>query len=65
MDFSGFFIGMVKLVFFIESVINLVFVFIGEGVKSCDLDIFKIGILIEVGNIVINSVMGLMSNMLE
>lgn len=65
MDFSGFFTGMVKLVFFIESVINLVFVFIGEGVESFDLDIFKIGILIEVGNIVINSVMGLMSNMLE
>ncbi len=65
LDFSGSFTGTAKLVFPTESVTNLVSVLTGEGVESPDLDTLKIGTLTEVGNIVINSVMGSMSNMLE
>lgn len=65
LDFSGSFAGTAQLVFPTESAASLVSVLTGEEVESPDLDSLKIGTLTEVGNIVINGVMGSMSNMLD
>lgn len=65
LDFSGSFAGTAQLVFPTESAASLVSVLTGEEVESPDLDTLKIGTLTEVGNIVINGVMGSMSNMLD
>lgn len=64
LDFSGSFAGMAQLVFPTESAATLVSVLTGEEPGSPDLDALKIGTLTEVGNIVINGVMGSISNML-
>lgn len=64
LDFKGSFSGMAQLVFPTESAATLVAVLTGEKLTSPDLDSLKIGTLTEVGNIVINGVMGSIGNML-
>ncbi len=64
LDFGGSFSGTAQLVFPTESAATLVAVLTGEEPGSPDLDALKIGTLTEVGNIVINGVMGSISNML-
>ncbi len=64
LDFSGSFSGSTQLVFPTESAATLVAVLTGEEPGSPDLDSLKIGTLTELGNIVINGVMGAISNVL-
>lgn len=63
--FSGSFRGTAELVFPTESASKLVAVLTGEEQGSPDLDAVKIGTLSEIGNILINSVMGSISNVLK
>lgn len=65
LDFQGSFSGMAQLVFPTESAATLVAVLTGEEPTSPNLDSLKIGTLTEVGNIVINGVMGSIGNMLS
>ena len=66
LSFSGSFAGSAQLVFPKESAATLVAVLTGEEPDSPDLDdSLKIGTLSEVGNIVINGVMGSISNVLD
>ena len=65
LEFNGSFDGTAQLVFPTESAANLVALLTGETPESPDLDSLKIGTLTEVGNIVINGVMGSISNMLS
>ena len=64
LDFSGSFGGNAQLVFPTDSAATLVEVLTGEESASPALDELKIGTLTEVGNIVINGVMGSISNIL-
>ena len=64
-SFTGSFAGVAELVFPTQSASKLVSVLTGENVGSPDLDAVKIGTLSEIGNIVINSVMGSISNVLK
>lgn len=63
--FKGSFCGTAELVFPTESASKLVAVLTGEEQGSPDLDAVKIGTLSEIGNIIINSVMGSISNLLR
>ncbi len=63
--FKGVFSGTAALVFPTESASNLVAVLTGEEPGSPDLDAVRAGTLSEVGNIVINGVMGTIGNMLR
>ncbi len=63
--FSGSFSGSAQLLFPTESAVNLVSVLTGEDKASLDLDSLKISTLSEVGNMVINGVMGSISNILD
>jgi chemotaxis protein CheC len=63
--FSGSFSGSAQLLFPTESAVNLVSVLTGEEKGSPDLDSLKISTLSEVGNMVINGVMGSISNVLD
>lgn len=65
LSFSGSFSGSAELVFPTESASTLVSLLTGEERDSPDLDAVKIGTLTEVGNIVINGVMGSISNLLK
>lgn len=65
LDFSGIFSGSAELVFPTESASTLVSLLTGEERDSPDLDEVKIGTLTEVGNIVINGVLGSISNLLR
>lgn len=65
LDFSGSFAGTAELVFPTESAATLVAVLTGEDPESPELDSLKIGTLTEVGNIVINGVMGSIGNVLD
>jgi chemotaxis protein CheC len=65
LDFSGGFSGRAELVFPTNSASTLVSLLTGEEADSPDLDAVKIGTLTEVGNIVINGVMGTLSNLLN
>jgi chemotaxis protein CheC len=65
LDFSGSLSGSAELVFPTESAAILVSVLTGEDLDSPDLDAVKIGTLSEIGNIVINGVMGSISNLLR
>lgn len=65
LDFSGSFSGSAELVFPTESASALVSLLTGEDRNSPDLDEVKIGTLTEVGNIVINGVLGSISNLLK
>ena len=62
--FSGQFSGTTELLFPTESASTLVAALTGEDPDSVDLDAVKIGTLSEIGNIVINGVMGSISNLL-
>ncbi len=64
LEFSGSFSGNAQLVFPTESAATLVSLLTGEESETNDLDALRIGTLTEVGNIVINGVMGSISNIL-
>ncbi|MDZ8221927.1 MULTISPECIES: chemotaxis protein CheC [unclassified Nostoc] len=63
--FTGSFYGTASLIFPTDSASTLVAVLTGEKPGSADLDVVKIGTLSEIGNIVINGVMGSLSNVLK
>ncbi|MCC5638550.1 chemotaxis protein CheC [Nostoc sp. CHAB 5844] len=65
LSFTGSFYGTAGLIFPTESASTLVAVLTGEEADSDDLDAVKIGTLSEIGNIVINGVMGSISNVLK
>ncbi|MDG5814560.1 response regulator [Chitinispirillales bacterium ANBcel5] len=65
LSFKGDISGNVELVFPKESAANLVAALIGEEPNSMSLDSIRTGTLSEVGNIVINAVIGSISNMLN
>jgi chemotaxis protein CheC len=65
LKFAGSFAGTAQMVFPTESAALLVTMLTGEEIGSNDLDAVKIGTLSEVGNIVINGVMGAISNVLQ
>jgi chemotaxis protein CheC len=65
LGFSGSFSGCAELLFPTESASTLVSLLTGEDRDSPDLDGVKIGTLTEVGNIVINGVLGTLSNLLR
>jgi chemotaxis protein CheC len=65
LGFTGSFYGTAGLIFPTESASTLVAVLTGEEPGSPDLDAVKIGTLSEIGNIVINGVMGSISNVLK
>lgn len=64
-SFRGAFRGAASLVFSQESANKLVDLLTGQGVDDGDYDEVKSGALSEIGNIVINGVMGSISNMLD
>ena len=65
LKFTGSFGGIAQLVFPTNSAALLVTMLTGEEAGTHDLDSVKIGTLSEVGNIVINGVMGAISNVLQ
>ncbi|SRR5579883_6117 len=65
LGFTGSFYGTAGLIFPTESASTLVAVLTGEEAGSTELDAVKIGTLSEIGNIVINGVMGSISNVLK
>jgi len=65
LKFTGSFRGIAQLVFPTNSAAMLVTMLTGEELGTHDLDSVKIGTLSEVGNIVINGVMGAISNVLQ
>ncbi|HBB31412.1 MAG TPA: chemotaxis protein CheC [Cyanobacteria bacterium UBA8803] len=65
LGFSGSFAGSAQLIFPTDSAATLVSVLTGETMESPDLNSLKISTLSEVGNIVINGVMGSISNVLN
>lgn len=65
LGFTGSFSGIAQLVFPTDSASKLVAVLTNEELGTPDLDAVKIGTLTEVGNIVINGVMGSMGNLLK
>ncbi|MCC5660903.1 chemotaxis protein CheC [Nostoc sp. XA010] len=65
LGFTGSFYGTASLIFPTDSASTLVAVLIGEEPGSPDLDAVKIGTLSEIGNIVINGVMGSLTNVLK
>lgn len=64
-NFDGSFSGTAELIFPTESASNLVSLLTGEETDSPDLDAVKIGTLSELGNIVINGVLGSMANIFQ
>jgi chemotaxis protein CheC len=65
MGFKGSFSGNALLLFPPESANNLVSVLTGEDSVEDDMDAIRTGTLTEIGNIVINGVMGSISNAIE
>ncbi len=65
LDFQGAFSGVAELLFPLESASNLVARLTGEEVGSPDLDSVRAGTLSEVGNIILNGVMGSIVNVLK
>ncbi|WP_375512692.1 chemotaxis protein CheC [uncultured Nostoc sp.] len=63
--FTGSFYGTASLIFPTDSASTLVAALTGEDSGSADLDAVKIGTLSEIGNIVINGVMGSLTNVLK
>jgi chemotaxis protein CheC len=63
--FRGDFSGTSALLFPPESAVRLVSVLTGGDVDSLTLDAVRSGTLVEIGNIVINAVLGTMGNMLK
>jgi chemotaxis protein CheC len=65
MVFGGSFEGVTALVFSPQSAFNLVSLLVGQEDFGLDMDSLRIGTLQEVGNIVLNGVMGSIANMLS
>ncbi len=65
LSFKGPFSGIASLVFPPDSAGKLVDVLTGEEAGETDLDSIRIGTLTEVGNIILNGVMGSIGNVLE
>lgn len=65
LPFRGELSGSTKLIFPSESAVKLVNAFTGEIDGDIDMDAIRVGTLSEIGNIVVNSVMGSISNMLK
>lgn len=65
LSFSGNFSGRGALVFPPESAAKLVAVIVGQDASNMDMDSLRIGTLQEVGNIVLNGVMGSIANILN
>lgn len=65
LGYQGTFSGKAQLVFPTTSASKLVTMLTGEALDSNDFDMIQAGTLSEVGNIVINGVMGTISNMLD
>ncbi|MCA9790492.1 MAG: chemotaxis protein CheC [Candidatus Eremiobacteraeota bacterium] len=65
LDFTGNLVGSASLIFSPQSAANLVAILSGEGEEEEDLDLLKVATLTEVGNIVLNSIMGTLANLLE
>jgi chemotaxis protein CheC len=65
LTFKGPFSGIASLVFPPDSAGKLVDVLTGEEAGETDLDSIRIGTLTEVGNIILNGVMGSIGNVLE
>jgi chemotaxis protein CheC len=65
LPFRGDFSGTAELVFPAESASKLVTAVSGENREDLDLDSLRAGTLCEVGNIVLNGVMGSISNLLQ
>ena len=65
LGFTGAFSGAAELVFPTDSASTLVAVLTGEEPGTPDLDALRIGTLSEIGNIVINGVMGSIGNVLK
>lgn len=65
LGFTGAFCGAAELVFPTDSASTLVAILTGEEPGTPDLDALRIGTLSEVGNIVINGVLGSISNVLR
>ncbi len=65
MDFKGEFSGLAGLIFPTESALKLVDAITSQSPSHSEFDEMKIGTLTEVGNIVLNSVMGSISNVLK
>jgi len=64
MNFNGQFNGNASLIFPKESAHSLVSLLTGENTDSAEIDDLRSGTLSEVGNILLNGVMGSLSNML-
>lgn len=65
LDFNGSLKGIAELVFPSTSAAKLVATLTGEEIGSPDLDSVRAGTLCEIGNIVLNGVMGSISNLLK
>ncbi len=65
MDFSGEIEGSTSMILSNSSALNLVQALTGDELETEDLDAIRIGTLSEIGNIVINSLMGMISNILK
>ena len=65
MKFSGPFNGSASLLFNLESASRLVSALIGDDVITSEMDEIKSGALSEVGNILLNNVMGSISNIIN
>ena len=65
MKFSGPFTGATNLLFSQESASKLISALIGEEIITSEMDELKSGTLSEVGNILLNSVMGSISNIIN
>jgi chemotaxis protein CheC len=63
--FQGAFIGSAALVFPPESAAKLVSTLTGDAITSPNLDSVRTGTLMEIGNIVINGILGTVSNILK
>jgi len=63
-EFEGHFSGVTALVFPPDSALSLIRLLSGEGGERADLDAVEVETLKEVGNIIINAVMGSISNIL-
>lgn len=64
LSFSGNFSGMASLMFPPESANKLITIILGEEPVAEDMDMMRMGVLQEVGNIVLNGVMGSIGNLL-
>lgn len=64
LTFGGRFSGMASLMFPPESANKLIAIILGEEPVAEDMDMMRMGVLQEVGNIVLNGVMGSIGNLL-